>query len=300
MMVPVVLFAYNRCNVLEQTLACLRENGVPRLIVYSDAPKSATDIAGVRDVREALSCIDWCEVERHDRDENLGLGRNILLGVSETLLRHEAVLVWEDDLVCVPGTYGYLSAALAHYRDDKRVMSVTGWTSRYLVPGGVRDEPYFDGRAECWVWGTWRRAWQGMTAETALDKMRAITDRGERPDAYGGDLPYMAKREQDRNIWAVRFIYHHILHKGLCLRPPWSMVEHIGFDERASNTVGTGGWLKNGTLRPCPLIPAVWPDPVENMGCARLHRKMCPRPWSDVFPGAVRGVRQLLANVKGR
>jgi len=261
--------------------------------VYSDATKNKQDAAEVNAVRECLLRIDWCEVEHHHRTENRGLGRNILAGVTEALERHEEVLVWEDDLICVPGTYAYLCAALEAYRHDARVMSVTGWTSRHLTPGGVGDAPYFDGRAECWVWGTWRRAWQGMTDETALDKLRKIRQRGQRPDYYGGDLPYMAKQERERNIWAVRFLYHHILHNGLCLRPPWSMVEHIGFDERATNAAGTDSWLVNGDLRACPPLPSIWPEPVENPGCAALHRKMCPRPWSDVFPLGVRFCRRL-------
>jgi hypothetical protein len=298
MIIPVILFTYKRLDVLEKTLECLRDNGVTQLIVYSDAAKTEKDMHEVQTVREHLSQLDWCEVERHDRRENWGLGKNIMAGVAEVLERHEAVLVWEDDLICVPGTYTYLCAALEAYRNDPRVMSVTGWTNRHITPAGVGVEPYFDGRAECLVWGTWRRVWQGMMEATAMDKMKVISARGDSPYHYGGDLPNMAKYEKERNIWAVRFLYHHLLHKGLCLRPPWSMVEHIGFDERATNAAGTKSWLENGELRACPPVPSVWPEPAENPRCAALHRKMCPRPWSDVFPWGVRMLRRLQASIR--
>lgn len=291
--IPVVLFVYKRLDVLQKTLSCLRENNVPLLIVYSDGAKNGHDELAVETVRECLAAIDWCTVERHDRNQNVGLGRNILSGVTEALERYEAVLVWEDDLICVPGTYAYLCAALDAYRDDPRVMSVTGWTSRHVTPTTVSDQPYLDGRAECWTWGTWRRAWQGMAGETAMDKMRKIKLQGRDPACYGGDLPAMAKREITSNIWAVRFLYHHILNKGLCLRPPWSMVEHIGLDARSTNAGSKNVWFVNGELLQCPLIPEVWPDPVENSECAGLWRKMCPRPWSDRFPRLVRLVRRM-------
>jgi hypothetical protein len=300
MTVPVILFAYKRLDLLRKTLACLRENEVPLLIVYSDAAKKDRDQADVQAVRECLSQIDWCDVERHDRGENYGLGKNILSGVTKTLQRYEAVLVWEDDLICVPGTYRYLCSALERYQEKECVMSVTGWTNQHLVPGGLSGSPYFDGRAECWTWGTWRRAWEGMADQNAIEKMKAVEKRGESPYYYGGDLPYMAKHEKESNIWAVRFLYHHILHKGLCLRPPWSMVEHIGFDERATNTAGGNSWLHNGELRACPPIPAVWPEPMENRECAELHRKMCPRPWIDLFPQAVKFFRRLQNMARGR
>ncbi len=291
--VPVILFAYRRADVLAQTLAALRANNIPRLIVYSDGARDARDGPGVDEVRQCLSRIDWCAVERHDRTENRGLGKNILAGVTEALETHEAVLVWEDDLICVPGTYAYLCRALEAYRDDRRVTSVTGWTNRHVTPADAGDRPYFDGRAECWVWGTWRRAWAGMAGETALQKLAAARAWGVPPAKYGGDLPYMAKQEEARNIWAVRFLYHHLQHGGLCMRPPWSLVEHIGFDPRATNAAGVGSWLANGPLRPCPPLPSAWPEPVENPRCAALHRRMCPRPWSDRFPAAVKAVRFL-------
>jgi len=84
----------------------------------------------------------------------------------------------------------------------------------------------------------------------------------------------MAEVELQQNIWAVRFLYWHILNRGLCLRPPWSMVEHIGFDAEATNTKNEL-WLKNPPLNPCPPIPAEWTKPIEHPMCGRLHQKVC-------------------------
>ena len=76
------------------------------------------------------------------------------------LAEHDSLLVFEDDLICVPGAYAFLCEALARYRDDPAVLSVTGWTHPSVTPPGVAS-PYFDGRPESWSWGTWRRAWRG-------------------------------------------------------------------------------------------------------------------------------------------
>jgi hypothetical protein len=298
MVVPVVLFVYKRLDVLEKTLACLRENQIPKLIIYSDGAKVEQDAPAIQAIRDYLSKIDWCDVERHDRPRNYGLGKNILSGVTEVLESYEAVLVWEDDLICVPGTYAYLCAALEHYQNEPRVMSVTGWTNRHVTPRILDGNPYFDGRAESLVWGTWRRSWLGMTDETAAEKVTKVQSQGGDIAKYGGDLPAMAKREIASNIWAVRFVYHHMANKGLCLRPPWSMVEHIGFDARSTNANSKKVWYVNGELAPCPLIPEVWPKPVENDECEILWKKWCPRPWSDRFPRTVRIIKLLLQRLK--
>ena len=164
------------------------------LYAYSDGPRSAKDAVKVMEVRKILRSIDWCEVRLTERETNIGLGRSILAGVTEVLCKHDAIIVFEDDLICVHGTYDYLCSALEHYRDDTRVMSVTGWTHPIVTPNDIRDEPYFDGRAECLAWGTWARAWQGMEtdAKTLMKKCKA---EGIDIYKYGSDLVDMARME---------------------------------------------------------------------------------------------------------
>jgi hypothetical protein len=270
MTIPVALFAYARPETLQRTLSSLRANQVPIIHAFSDGPRSSEQAAEVEIVRAMLRSIDWADVRITERTENLGLGRSIIAGVTELLRTYDSLIVFEDDLVCVPGTYHYLCAALEAYASRERVMSITGWTHPRITPARVQNLPYFDGRAECWVWGTWSRAWRGMDRD-ARTLMRECQERGIDVRKYGDDLPAMAEIELDRNIWAVRFLYWHILQRGLCLRPPWSMVDHIGFGDIATNATEEI-WLKQPDLRPCPTVPDKWPEPYEDQECAALHR----------------------------
>ena len=101
--IPVVLLAYARPVHLARVLACLRENAVPLLYAFADGAKGPADAAAVAEVRAMLRAVDWCEVRLTERAENFGLGKNVLTGVSEVAARHEAFVVWEDDLIAVPG-----------------------------------------------------------------------------------------------------------------------------------------------------------------------------------------------------
>jgi hypothetical protein len=290
--IPVVLFAYARPSHLQRVLACLQANRVPLIYAYCDGAKNSGDAQTVEQTRALLRDIDWCELQLVEREKNLGLGRNVLAGVGEVAARHEAFMVWEDDLVCVPGTYAWMVAALTHYATDERVRSVTAWNHPRLIPADVTDQPYFDARAECWVWGTWRRGWNGMNEGTAASRMFAAEARGLARNAYGSDLPIQATDEARRNIWAVRWLYHHFVHGGLCLRPPWSMVEHIGFDQ-GTNAVGTDTWA-NPPLRPAPAVPSSWPEAREHSACQRL--------WTEAMlpqrGGIVRRIaRSILVNI---
>ena len=293
-MIPVVLFVYNRPDALLKTLEGLRANSIPKLIVYSDGAKRLADRSAVKEVRKIVSAIDWCEVRYIFREGNYGLGRNILSGVTETLSSYESCIVFEDDLVSVPGTYMWMCAALERYKDDPNVYSVTGWTNKKITPQGLNGAPFFNGRADSLAWGTWRRAWIGMTEETATQKLCRAMDAGIDPYRFGGDLPYTARIEMKSNLWAVRFCYHHIVNHGLALHPPWSLVNHIGWGDDATNETARS-WIENGILRSAPAIPNVWPEAIEFPGSDRLLRKAYPRPWVDRFPRLVMFAKMVLA-----
>lgn len=262
---------------LARVLACLRENQVPLVYAYADGSKGLIDSADVAASRKLLREIDWCELRLIEREHNLGLGCNVLAGVTEVSTRHEAFIVWEDDLICVRGTYDWMCALLRHHFNDNCVLSVSGWTHPRVTPSDVGTAPYFDARADCWVWGAYARSWSGMK-ETALEKMCAAEKAGRHRDAYGGDLPIMAREELIKNTWAVRWLYHHFQRGGLCVRPPWSMVEHIGFDATATNAAGAHAWA-NPPLREAPPLPVVRPVPVEHPECRRLWQVANPSGW---------------------
>ena len=269
--IPVVLFTYARPQYMKRTLACLRENRVPLIYAFSDGPKTPEVGERVNEVRQMLREIDWCEVHLVERTENLGLGKSILAGVTEVFEKHDAIIVFEDDLICVPGTYPYLCAALEHYMDNPKVMSVTGFNHPLNTPKDITDQPYFDGRTDCLVWGSWARAWNGMETP-ALKLMKQCEEKGISPYKYGAVLPELAQQEKSHNTWAVRFAYKHILVGGLCLRPPYSMVEHLGFDQSATNAP-VNNWPAP-PLGGCPPIPEVWPQPVEHPECSVIWQKV--------------------------
>ena len=181
--IPVVLFVYARTTHLARVLGCLRENRVPLLCIFADGAKGQVDAAQVADVRAMVRAIDWCEVRVVERPQNVGLGRNILTGVAEVAKSHDAFIVWEDDLLAVPGIYDWLCAALRHYASEPRVRSISAWTHPRVTPEDVGEAPYFDRRADCWVWAAWARSWHGMLDEDAAAKRSAAAACGIAPDA---------------------------------------------------------------------------------------------------------------------
>jgi hypothetical protein len=286
--VPVVVFAYTRVDLLQQLLACLRRDQVPLLYVFCDGPKSERQRPATEAVRQLVRSIDWCQVRSTERSSNMGLGQSILTGVTEVLSRHDSVIVFEDDLVFAPGTYRFFCEGLVRYQAEPKVTSITGWTHPSVNPAGTSSAPYFDGRSESWSFATWARAWSGMDVGAA---QRYLQCRIRDIDVYryGADLVAMARAEHLRNLWAVRWAYHHMLQGGLCLRPGRSLVDHRGTDFEATNALNTEQW-ENPQLPDSADLSGPWPAPREAPDCPQL--------WQQACGGAPAGMRRYLDDLK--
>lgn len=278
--VPVVLFAYRRADLLARTLDSLRANGVPRVYAYSDGPRDAGVEADVAAVRALLRRVDWTEIAIVERPRNVGVAASELGGISEVLAGHEEVIAVEEDLEFGPGTYEFLVAALAHYRDDPRVMGVTAWNHPRVTPPDVTTEPYFCGRMSGLMWGTWRRAWTGVAAHTAAEFAARCAEAGIDVTRYGDDLRDSVVHEEAYGMWDLRFNLHMLAERGLFLWPARSMVAHTGYEPRATNSPNAAGW--EDAPVPAPAVSRIrWPEVREHPGSAALWRRAVnapPRP----------------------
>ena len=112
--------------------------------------------AGARAVTEE---VDWpCEVERDYADANLGCKRRVSTGVSWVFEQAEEAILLEDDCLPHPSFFRYCEELLERYRDDDRVMHISGDNLRF---GRRGEASYFFSRyPHVWGWASWRRAWR--------------------------------------------------------------------------------------------------------------------------------------------
>jgi hypothetical protein len=276
---PVILFAYARPDCLRRTLDGLRANRIPLLYIFCDGSKSEKDRVNVHEVQQIARGVNWCETRLTCREENLGLGRSVLMGVTDVLSKYTKVIVFEDDIVAAPGTYQFMCEALRVYENNTHVMSVSAWTHPKIRPPQVARKSFFTGRFASWGWGTWRRAWEGMDTPAPV-LLRQCRWRWVNVERYGTDIPYMAEHESELNIWAARFALLHMLRRGLCLHPPQSLVENIGMDGRGANVVGDF-WAQDSHLS-MQSNAWEWPIARETKASVELWQLACGMRYSRV------------------
>ena len=281
---PIAVFAYNRPRHVGQVLEGLRRNpeaGDCDLFVYSDAPGAAAAASAVGEVRRVIrGASGFRSVSIIEREENFGLARSIIAGVSDLVARFGEVVVLEDDLVPSPHFLRYVNDALNQYRDEARVVSVHG----YAYPVKVAlPETFFLRGADCWGWATWARGWQvfepdGRRLLSEL-KARKLTDEFDLEGSYPFTRMLEDQIEGKNDSWAVRWHAAAFLRGLLTLYPGRSQVQNIGVDGSGSNAGRTSEFWHER-----------WGGPVAVGGVAVEESLACRRAFGQYLRGAGRSL----------
>ncbi len=231
---PIAVFLYNRPMHARDILECLNRDPIAAespVTIYCDGPKHADHEAQVVETRRVAREFAPGEARIVERDENFGLARSIITGVTEQCEEHGRVIVLEDDLQLSQAALGYFNDALDHYEDEDRVMHVAG----YIYPVDAQlPETFFYREASCWGWATWARAWAKF--EPDARKLLSQLRRSGRVREFDIDGTYDYERmlylqwRGKIDSWAVRWYASVFLNEGLCLHPARALVSNHGLD----------------------------------------------------------------------
>lgn len=212
---PVVVFAYNRPDHLHQTLTALAEADLARdsrVRVYADGPRSEGAREGVAAVRAVLDDPVWPDrfaaFEVVASDENKGLARAIIGGVTEVVEQAGRVIVLEDDLIVSRDFLRFMNDALDFYEPDPTVGSISGFCPLRAPPPGYTADVMRVPRNCSTGWATWADRWREVDW-TAADAPRLYRDRAfrKRFNAAGSDRVDRLRRQMQGTVssWSIRF-----------------------------------------------------------------------------------------------
>tara|TARA_R110002072_G_scaffold1559_3_gene12889 strand:- start:21792 stop:22736 length:945 start_codon:yes stop_codon:yes gene_type:complete len=272
---PVVFFCFCRIDETIKSIESLTNNYLAkdtRLYIFSDAARNAEEKPYVDAVRSYIRTISgFKSIEIYEAKTNKGLASSVIEGVSAIISRHGKVIVVEDDLVSSPNFLDFMNQALDHYRGQRKILSISGYSlDLNSLPRlrGLGRDIYFGYRASSWGWGTWRDRWfevdWDLSSRDLLKKDRSLSRRFKRG---GSDMPKMLNNQLSGRIdsWAIRFCFHQAYHDQLTVFPCSSKIESIGFGGRATHTFSEKRFqteLDVGDQREFVFEEAVYVDPV--------------------------------------
>jgi hypothetical protein len=246
--VATLLIAFRRPEPTRRVLEAIKANRVQRLFVALDAPRAgnASDREGHAAVLDLVRQPGWAPEVRIDvAEHNLGIRERVGSAVTWFLDEAGEGAVLEDDCVPGPSFFPFVAEMLARYRDDERVMQISG-SNPVPMPadhrGGWLDYSYsFTVMTYTWGWATWRRAWQlcDLAMPTWPEARKLGLLHALFPDAKWREF---WTRKMDgmhagrRDTWDYSWAYALFAQHGLCVVPRLNLVTNIGDDALATHT----------------------------------------------------------------
>jgi len=232
---PVIIFAYNRLDHIQKTINSLLNNVLSNqsdVFIYSDEAKSQIEYNNVFEVRKYLQNVQgFKSIKIVERNENYGLSKNIIEGVTEIINRYGKVIVLEDDLITSPYFLTYMNEAINKYIDNPKVCSIHGYV--YPVKDNLPDTFFIKG-ADCWGWATWTSAWNTFEKNGTKLLAEIKSQKLEKEFNFNNSFDYVKMLEDQidgkNNSWAIRWYASCFLNNLYILYPGQSLVSNIGFD----------------------------------------------------------------------
>ncbi len=255
--VPVVFCVFKRLDTTQKVFERIREARPQKLYIVADSARD--HVAGEAEKVEAVRCyieqhIDWdCDVYKNYAHVNMGCGRRISSGIGWVFETEEEAIVLEDDCVPEISFFQYCQEMLAHYRDDERIMMISG-NNPFASCYHSEEDYLFSKVPFIWGWATWRRAWKLYDFD-----LKSLPE-NRKNSIFKKIFPlksywvYMAEFEtlyrHEFDTWDYQLMYAGIIYDKLNIVPTESHVFNIGFQEESTHTSKPIKWLRQEV---CPV-----------------------------------------------
>ena len=279
---PVVLIIFNRPDFTEVVFQAIAQARPRRLFVLADGPRSADEAELCAQTRAVLQRVDWdCDLKVDFSEVNLGCRRRCASGFDWVFSQVDAAIFLDDDCVPDPTFFRFCESMLEHYRDDTRVMMITG--SNYLGNWKADKQSYhFSYFGSPWGWASWKRAWKfyDVTMKSWGDedikaRVRDVLADEECFALQGGRFDGLYANPGDRHSWDLPWSLARLIQSGLTVVP-------------AVNLISNRGCLGGNSLPPThpianlPTAPMSFPIPFQaSVSVDRLYDQQLIRRLYD-------------------
>ncbi len=243
MSTAIVIFAFNRPRHLKATIEHLKLNpefGTLPVFVFVDGPRNEEDVKAVNDVKAIANAIPVKNLNIVARDNNLGLKRSVITGISHVFELFDQAIILEDDICVSPNFLQYHLQALDTLKHREDIWSVSGFVIPEIGEKCQKitgQDTVLAKRASSWGWSTWKSRWikANFDSQYVLSQLRL---NHQLYGQTGGDKLRMLVRELSGNSssWAIIWDYNHFLNNGYCLYPVRSLIRNIGLDNSGTHS----------------------------------------------------------------
>jgi hypothetical protein len=249
---PILIIAFNRPHTTEIVFEAIRKVRPSKLYFACDGPRldREGEVERVKRVHQLIDKVDWdCDLKTLFRIENFGCKYAVSSAINWFFENEERGIILEDD--CVPNIdfFYFCDDLLERYKDNSRVMAVTGNNFQCGHRHGDGSY-YFSKYMHIWGWASWRRAWKHYDVEMNFWS-RWKNSKGW-SELFDDSVEQKYWRQVfDRvtsgliDTWDYQLIASIWFQNGLVATPNVNLVTNIGFGPDATHTTSTSNFLAN-------------------------------------------------------
>lgn len=237
---PIILFVYARPIHTKNTIESLAKNNLAKdseIYIFSDNAKKEKDIINVNKVRDYINTIPnkkyFKKVTIIEAEQNKGLAKSVIEGVTRVINNYGKVIVVEDDLVVSRKFLEYMNNALEFYNSNDKIWSISGYNVPIKIPENYGYDVYLGYRGCSWGWATWKDRWNTVDWNVKdYKKVKHNYIKRRRLNRGGPDMAQMLDAQMKGLIdsWAIRWCYEQSKQNKYTIYPVKSLVVNQGLD----------------------------------------------------------------------
>ncbi|MFA6103025.1 MAG: glycosyltransferase family A protein [Victivallaceae bacterium] len=232
--VPILFLVFNRPETTIKVFEAIRQYRPQQLFIAADGtrPDRPGEAEKCAEVRKIADAVDWpCEIKTLFREHNLGCRDAVSSAINWFFENVEEGIILEDDCLPHPDFFRYCQELLEYYRNDERVMHISGSNFQRGLKRGDASY-YFSSYAHIWGWASWRRAWQYYDADLKkldITVLQNTFNSKKISKRWLEILQEVKNMNPHFNTWDFQWSYTLFEHNGLAVTPNVNMISNIGF-----------------------------------------------------------------------
>lgn len=311
---PILFVVFNRPETTKLVFEEIRKRRPAYLFIAADGPREnrSEDKKRCHEVREIVSDVDWpCEVKTLFSEKNLGCKIAESSAFNWFFKNVEMGIILEDDCLPNQSFFPYCQELLERYKDDKRVMHISGDNFQKNNSNFLKKESYYFSKIpHVWGWATWRRAWDLYDVEIKrwpeIKECHTLKPFFNKRGVYEYWSYVWDKYYANKiNSYDGQWVFACAVHGGLSINPSVNLISNLGFGNDSTHTKDTTLWFANMPTETM-VFPLIHPKDIsvddkadaftfrELFGIDKKISHRILRPIKTMFPNLYSNAKKLL------
>jgi len=280
-----------------ETLALCNNADKTEVYIAFDYPLYESHWEGYRKIDEFINKINgFKKVNLIKRTVNYGSYKNFFSALDDILLRHERLVLSEDDNEFSTNFIDYINGGLEKYEDNKRIFSVCSMKFPFKIPENYHQDVYFYPGFSSWGAGIWKKKWERV--DFSVENIRTIINNKENIKEIKRTahfvLPYLQEiAKTGRKNGDSIIVYYLIKNHMYSVFPTLAKVRNHGYDGTGVNC--SPSELYSNTILDDGSKKIIFPDEIiTNNKISRSLEKMFSR---RIWHRGVRKVKKILKKI---